>query len=125
MRMRAQRGFTLLEILVALAVLALAMGAVINAVSDYTGTVSHLRDRTFANWVARNVLNDYQARIEWPRVGEIKGSTEMGSQEWDWVARVSQTDEGELRRMDVEVMLADDDDEAVLTTLSGFLRHPG
>lgn len=119
-----QRGFTLLEILVALAVLALAMGAVIKAGSDYTASQSHLRDRTLATWVARNVLAELQVRREWPRVGEQKGTAEMGGREWRWLARTSQTDEAELRRVDVEVRPADVDDTEPLTTLSGFLMQP-
>ena len=49
-------GFTLLEVLIALAVLALSMGAAIKAASDYTNNQAYLRDRTIAMWVARNVL---------------------------------------------------------------------
>jgi general secretion pathway protein I len=119
-----QLGFTLLEILVALAVLALAMGAVIKAASDYTASQAHLRDRTMATWVARNVLAEFQARGDWPSVGEQKGTAEMGSREWRWLARTSQTDEAELRRLDVEVRPEDSDTTEPLTTLSGFLIQP-
>lgn len=124
MSVRPSRGFTLLEILVALAVLALSMGAVIKATSEYTGNTAHLRDRTFANWVARDVLNEFQVTGEWPPVGERKGSSAMGQHEWRWVARISQTDEQELRRLDVEVMPPDEDASAPVTVLSGFLRQP-
>jgi len=118
------RGFTLIEILIALAVLALAMGAVIKATSDYTASQSYLRDRTMATWVARDVLAEFQLRKDWPSVGEQKGTREMGTREWDWLARTSQTDEAELRRLDVEVRPADNDDTEPLTTLSGFLMQP-
>ena len=123
-RQRLQ-GFTLLEVLIALAVLALAMGAVIKATSDYTSNQSYLRDRTLAMWVARNVLVEYQVKGEWLSVGERKGTREMGNQEWRWLARISQTEEAELRRLDVEVYPLDsDDDENPVSVLSGFLLQP-
>ena len=123
-RQRLQ-GFTLLEVLIALAVLALAMGAVIKATSDYTSNQSYLRDRTMAMWVARNVLVQHQVKGEWLSVGEVKGTQEMGDQEWRWLTRISQTEESELRRLDVEVYPVDsDDDENPVSVLSGFLRQP-
>ena len=123
--MRRVSGFTLLEILIALAVLALALSAIIKASSDFTGSHAHLHARSMANWVARNVMVEFQVAEEWPRVGERKGDREMGGAEWRWLARISQTDESELRRIDVEVLPAGADDKATpLTTLSGFLRKP-
>ena len=121
---RRQRGFTLLEVLIALAVLAIAMGAVIKAAGDYTGNHAWLRDRTLAIWVARNVLVQFQVENAWLDVGERKGTQEMGRREWRWLARVSQTDEAQLRRLDVEVYLLDAEDEEPVSVLSGFLKQP-
>ena len=125
MKFRYTQGFTLLEVLIALAVLALSMGAVIKATSDYTGNQSYLRDLTLAMWVERNVLVRFQVEGEWLSVGERKGTEEMGNQEWRWMTRISQTEEAELRRLDVEVYPVDsDDDENPVSVLSGFLRQP-
>ena len=118
------RGFTLLEVLIALVVLALSLGAVIKATGDYTNNQSWLRDRTLATWVARNVLVEFQLEGEWPGVGEKKGTRELGNREWRWLARISQTEEEQLRRLDVEVSPVDADDTEPFTTLSGFLRQP-
>ena len=125
MNRRNAAGFTLLEVLVALAVIALSMGAIIKATGDYTNNQSYLRDRTVAMWVARNVLVQYRVDKEWPRVGEQKGTQEMGNREWRWLAVTSQTDEAELRRLDVEVFpIASEDDDLPLSVLSGFLVQP-
>ena len=124
MILRDSRGFTLLEIMVALAVLALAMGALIKTSSDYTGNQIYLRDRTLTTWVARNVLVQHQLEKQWPRVGERKGTLKMGWQEWEWLANISQTDEEKLRRIDVEVRALDSEDDDPISVLSGFLKQP-
>lgn len=118
-------GFTLLEVLVALTVLALTMAAMIRAAGSYTGNLAYLRDRTLAVWTARNVLAEQQLENAWPRVGEIKGTAEMGKREWRWLATVTQTEEKELRRLDISVYPLDtEDEERPLAVLSGFLQQP-
>ena len=121
---RRIRGFTLLEVVVAIAVLALTMGAVIKAVGGYTANQAYLRDRTLATWVARNVLVEQQMEDAWPNVGELKGTTELGGREWRWVGTVSQTDEEDLRRLDVRIRPIDAEDSEPIAVLSGFLRRP-
>ena len=121
---RRSGGFTLLEVMVAMTVLALTMGAVIKAVGGYTANQAHLRDRTLAEWVARNVLVEQQVKDAWPNVGELKGTAEMGGREWRWIGTVSQTDEQELRRLDVRIRPIDAEDSEPIAVLSGFLRRP-
>jgi general secretion pathway protein I len=110
--------------MVALAVLALAMGALIKTAGDYTSGESWLRDRTMTTWVARNVLAQHQVEQQWPSVGEHEGTLKMGRQEWQWLARISGTDEEKLRRIDVEVRAADSEDDDPISVLSGFLKQP-
>jgi general secretion pathway protein I len=129
---RRHGGFTLLEVLVALAVLALSLGAAIQAVGDYTTNQAYLRDRTFAEWVARNQLASVQLSGQWPAVGQQKGDAEMPApgaetegREWRWTMQVIQTAEADLRRLDIEVFPRDAGDKAEpVARLSGFMERP-
>ena len=125
-------GFTLLEVLIALAVLALSLGAAIRATGDYTVNQAYLRDRTFAEWVARNQLAAVELEGKWPSIGQQKGDAELplvgsqgGGREWRWVMQVTQTPEEDLRRLDIDVYPASaEDDEDPLASLSGFIGKP-
>lgn len=129
--MKAARGFTLLEVLVALTVLAISLGAAIKAAGDYTLNQAYLRDRTFAEWIARNQLATVQLSGDWPKAGQSKGDIEFpqsGGQEpareWRWVMQVTQTPEDNLRRLDIEIFPLNALDGEPLTRLSGFLNKP-
>jgi general secretion pathway protein I len=128
--MRCARGFTLLEILVALVVVSLSMGAVIQTVGSYTRNQANLRDRVFAQWVARNQLATVQIAGDWPSVGQKKGEVDfpedasgVKNREWRWVMQVTQSPEEDMRRLDIDVFRADaDDDAAPVARLSGFVE---
>ena len=70
--MRRAHGFTLLEILIAMAVLALALLATVRAASSFAGNQAYLQERTLAEWVARNRLVELQLEDKWPATGRDK-----------------------------------------------------
>ena len=82
---RRGHGFTLMEVLVAVAILAIALGAAVRIGSQTAGNVVELRERAYAGWVAENELARVQAGIE-PLNGPglRSGTAEMGGMEWDW-----------------------------------------
>lgn len=119
MRMQ-QRGFTLMEVLVALAVLALGMTAVIGAAGSSTRLGSELRDRTFADWVAMNELTSIRLAKTAPANGSLSGDADMGGEKWHWKATLSATEDPNLLRIDVTVSTTDRPDD-VIETVSGFM----
>ncbi len=117
--MSAQRGFTLVEILAAVAVIAIALGAVLSGMARYADNTGHLRDKTLAMWVAHNRLTEIRLQRGWPETGRSDGDAEMAGARWRWFVEVSNTEDPELRRVDVRVRRADGEQDLFL--LSGFV----
>jgi general secretion pathway protein I len=120
MTQQHQHGFTLLEVLAAVAVLALALGATITGASQYTANATYLRDKAIASWVARNKLVELHLLPTWPEVGKSDGVEEMAGREWRWRQEVQKTPDGNVRRIDIYVD-APGKEDGQLVMLSGFL----
>lgn len=118
-----QRGFTLLEVIVALAVIAFALAAAVSAVSGNTRNAAGLEQRTYAHWVAMNKLAELQISEQFPTLKTTKGSVLMARHEWFWRMKVTQTPNKTLRKVDVEVR-ADEDAETPLAVLTGYVGKP-
>lgn len=119
---RSSRGFTLIEVLVALAVLALALGAAVRAAGDQARTQVLLRESSYARWVGANVVAETRINEPWPRLGTRDGQMRMAGSDWRWRLTVSDTPEQDLRRLDVEVFAGASslDARSPVTTISGF-----
>ncbi len=121
MRIAESRGFTLIEVIVALAIVAVGMLAVFKTIGDTVYNVSELRDRSFATWIADNRITEIRISGEMPSVEETAGELEFGGRRWHWVTKVSQTQVEGLRRIDVSVRRDGDDENSSLANLAGFV----
>lgn len=118
--LRAAIGFTLLEILVALAILAIALAAVLKTTTESISHAGYLRDKTFANWVAMNVITAMRLEKELPETGKREGTAEMANRQWAWEANILSTLDKDLRRVEVTVYTAPDS-QIPLLKLTGFI----
>ncbi len=116
-------GFTLLEVLVALAIVAVALSAIIKTTADLSANASYLRDKTFAHWVALNQMTELQLQKSTPAVGFSSGSEEMARTEWYWQTKVEETANKSIHRVEITVRLHKDDDLPGLVTLTGFIGN--
>jgi general secretion pathway protein I len=119
---RRPRGFTLIEIVVAVAVLAFAMGAVISAMARYAQNSAYIREKTVALWVAHNKLTELEFEGAYPEIGKSDGDAEMGGVKWRWYQIVSETPDENLRRVEIRVREQGADDD--VATLTSFKAKP-
>jgi general secretion pathway protein I len=120
--MRRPRGFTLLEVIVAMAIAATALVALFGAAGATSRNATVLRDRTYGQLVASNQLAELRARRAWPATGVLQGSSDIAGRTWAWRAQVSATDDAAIRRIDFSVSA---EDGTTAATLIGFLGRPG
>ena len=112
-------GFTLIEVMVALLVITLGMGAVIVTTGESVWKSSHLRESTIASWVAYNEIAMYRAKRTWSEATSRSGEAEMANAQWEWKMKISATDDPSLRRVDVEVFIKGE--TAVKSRVTGFI----
>jgi len=120
----SERGFTLLEVMVALAVVSLGLIAVFNGIIQISDQSSHLRERAFAHWVAMNELTRMRVAGAMPELSEFDGDVEFAATEYRWEATVSETGVEDLRRIDMRVSYADAPDEPLAEAVAFVAPRP-
>jgi general secretion pathway protein I len=121
---RRLRGFTLLEVMIALAVVSIGLVAASSSIAQLTANGVYLRDKTIGHWIAMNKLAELRLAEAAPGVGESDDEIELGSQTWHWTAKVSETQVESLRRVDLTVARKDKKGERVVAKLAGFIGPP-
>ena len=119
-RVENAQGFTLIEVLVAVAIAALGLMAVFSALSQMVGAANRLRDRTLATWIAEDRITELRVSEAYPEPSRSSDEIVMARQDWSYTLIVSETNVEGVRRVDVEVAFADDPDR-IVGSVSGFL----
>jgi len=122
-RYQRAQGFTLVEILVALAIVAIGLAAAVRATYLVSLGTENARIRLVATWVAQDRLVEHSARADWPAPGTASGSASQGPFAFAWREIVSATGDPSLRRIDIAIAEAARPDY-VVARLSGYLFAP-
>lgn len=109
---RAAAGFTLIEVLVALAIVAIALGAGMKAAGALAGNAQRLADVSAAQWCAENQLTELRLARQFPGVGDTDFACEQLGRRYGGLMKVRPTPNPNFRRVDAVVS-----DEAGLTLL--------
>lgn len=123
-RKRATRGFTLIEVLVALVVVSLALPALILRMQGALDDAAYMRSKTYAHWIAENKLQEMHIRHrlegDVSKTRKHQDREDYGGQKWFWVVEMEETEVEEMVRMTVSVGF---EEGTYLATLSGFLNE--
>lgn len=118
------RGFTLIEVLVALAIVAVGMAALMGAMTSAADTTVYLRDKMFAEWIALNRVEEVRLQFRKPSKGKSNGEVEYAGRRWRWEQDILETEVPGLLRVDVKVRPAEIGEATKgswFTTTSGIL----
>lgn len=124
--LKYQAGFTLIEVLVALGLIAIALTAAMSAASVTVNNAAGLKQRTFAHWVAMNKMADLAIHNDkdYPDAKKTSGTMLLGEHEWYWEQEVVKFEKDDtLRRVYIRVK-ANEDDKFNLASLEGYVRKP-
>ena len=102
---KKQNGFTLIEVLIALVILAIAFSAVMLVMRSSVYQTDRVQTQLAANWVAMNVISSMQLGLQAPPTKDLRmdGSEPMNRQVWSWRARVSENSNPHYKRITVSV----------------------
>jgi general secretion pathway protein I len=117
------RGFTLLESMVALAIVALGMMAVHTQLNRFVISAVITEEKTLASWIASNKLTELSVATTWPEIGTSDDEVEFAQRDWQLEIEISETQVENLRRADVRVFLSQDPDR-LIHTLSALIEPP-
>lgn len=115
-------GFTLIEVMVALAIAAIALAAVTASISQMIDAATTIQQRTYASWIGQNRIAERRLENVLPEVSTSSGEVRFANMDWTWEATISETGVENLFRLDVEVSLAGSDD--IIRTVTGFIGEP-
>lgn len=120
----AGRGFTLVEVMVALAVVAIALPALLMSLYQQVDSTAYLRDKSQAQMVAANKLTEMRL-LSRARQSVLKGRdsglASMGDREWYWWLESQPTEVDQFYRLEIRVAAGEDQREQPLHTLVAFL----
>lgn len=116
------KGFTLLEVLVALSIIATVLGASLRAVASLTQNSSDLRLALYATWSAENRLSEIRLEREWPPLGSRQFSCNQADIQMDCKENILETPNPAFRKVEVSVFSSLDAGRQIIM-LSQIVPH--
>lgn len=120
---RFQSGMTLLEVMVALVIFAVASLALMQSITAQLNAIADLENKTFAGWVADNELARLRLEQTWPDTEWHGGTSIMGNHTYQWRWQGQKTADKLIQQVTIEVY-GQDHMQSPVVTLQSFLLKP-
>lgn len=117
-RLKRQCGLTLIEVMAALAIFAVAALAIVSATGEHIRSLTYLEQKNMALWVANNHLTQLTLDNKFPQLGDKKGNVELANVTWYWQQKVVKTTDPKFRSITIRILSEEKGDYALaeLTT---------
>lgn len=119
-RLEREAGFTLIEVVVAVAVIAIGLAATINTVSSVSHNTTGLNERIIATWVAQNAMALHELNIDDNNARDTEGEQRIAQIDWLWEKTMQVTEDQNIRRVDIKVKKQDTNTSQVFAELSSL-----
>jgi general secretion pathway protein I len=121
---KSNKGFTLLELLVAMAILTIVAVTALNNNSTMINNTAYLREKTLAHWVATNKAAELRMTGRLLSSKGLQGVSVMADQRWRWQATGKKTPDPDLQLINIEVRKDQAPIETPLAALTMYLGRP-
>jgi general secretion pathway protein I len=126
MKRLGERGFTLLEILVALAIMSIVVLGFLRGNSLMIANADYLREKSLAGWVAMNRAAELRLAGKWLSESGAEGTALMGDRRWRWRATGKVSPDPDMQIVTIEVRPGEGESSTPLASLTMFLgQTPG
>lgn len=119
---RRERGFTLLEVLIALMIISISLVAIAGEMISMLNAANTMQERTYASWIAHNKVTELRLANVVPEVSTSSGELDYANREWAWRAVVAETGVENLFRVDVTISYPGGD--PIMRPITGFIGEP-
>jgi len=119
---RSGQGFTLVEVMVALTIVAFSLTAIAASMNQMIDAANAMRERTYASWIAQNKIAEMRLSNVTPEVSSTSGEVDYANSQWSWRAVVSETGIESFYRVDISISHAESD--YTIRTVTGFIGEP-
>ena len=122
-QLTSSKGFTLIEVMVALAIVAFSLTAIAASMNQMIDAANSMRERTYASWIAQNKITELRMANTTPEASSSSGEVTYANSDWEWRAIVAETGVENFYRIDVSVSHVGS--EYIVRTVTGFVGEPG